>query len=144
MRRLFRALAPVVAVAAIALAGASSVFAAGAASSASLDWDYCYPAGATTTCYDVDGSIHYVDSAAGSSYTLHQIVRTTKFEDGVEVGSAMSTQVGRGFFQSDGTVVINTITNTRSSLGDEPCTYRLIARLVDYEAVVFNSVNTCL
>ena len=144
MRRLFRALALVIAAAALALAGATSVLAAGAASSASLDRDFCYPSGATTSCYDIDGSIHYVDSAAGSSYTLHQIVRTTRFEDGVEVGSAMSTQVGRGFFQSDGTVVINTIINTRSSLGDEPCTYRLIARLVDYEAVVLHEVSTCL
>jgi hypothetical protein len=32
---------------------------------------------------------------------------------------------------ADGTVVISTIINTRSSLNDEPCTYRLIARLVD-------------
>ena len=144
MRRLFNAFAPVVAAAAIALVGASSVFAGGAASSASLDANFCYPTGATTFCYNIDGSIHYVDAAAGSSYTLEQIVRTTKYENGVEVGSARSTQVGRGSFAADGTVVITTITNTRSSLDDEPCTYRLIARLVDYEAVVFQSVNTCL
>jgi hypothetical protein len=144
MRRLFLAFAPVVAAAALALAGASSVLAAGAASAASLDARFCYPTGATTFCYDIDGSIHYVDASAGSSYTLHEIVRTTKFENGVEVGSALSTQNGRGFFQADGTVVIKTTINTRSSLDDEPCTYRLIARLVDYEAVVFQSVNTCL
>jgi len=144
MRRLFHAFAPVVAAAALALAGASSVLAADAASSASLDANFCYPNGTTTFCYDIDGSIHYVDATAGSSYTLHEIVRTTKFENGVEAGSTMSTQVGRGFFQADGTVVINTIINTRSSLDDEPCTYRLVIRLVDYEAVVFQSVNTCL
>jgi hypothetical protein len=144
MRRLFHALAPVVAAAAIALAGASSVFAAGAASTASLDASFCHPTGAATFCYDIDGSIHFVDAAAGSSYTLQKTVRTTKFENGVEVGSAMSTQIGRGVFEADGTVVIATILNTRSSLGDEPCTYRLVARLVDYEAVVFQSVNTCL
>jgi hypothetical protein len=144
MRRLFRTLVPVVAAAAIALGGASSVFAAGAASSASLDASFCYPTGATTICYDIDGSIHFVDTAAGSSYTLQKIVRTTEFENGVEVGSAMSTQIGRGVFQADGTVVIDTIINTRSSLDGEPCTYRLIARLVDYEAVVFQTVNTCL
>ena len=144
MRRLFHAFAPVVAAAALALAGASSTLAAGAASSASLDANFCYPSGATTFCYDIDGSIHYVDATAGSSYTLQEIVRTTKFENGVETGSARSTQVGRGFFQADGTVVISTIINTRSSLNDDPCTYRLIARLVDYEAVVIQGVNTCL
>ena len=144
MRRLFQALGPVIAATALVLAGASSVFAAGQASSASLDANFCIPTGATTFCYDIDGSIHFVDAAAGSSYTLQEIVNTTKFENGVEVGSARSTQVGRGFFKADGTVVINTITNTRSSLGDEPCTYRLVLRLVDYEAVVFQSENTCL
>ena len=144
MRRLFHTFGLVVAAAALALAGASSVLAAGSASSASLDSSFCYPPGPTTSCYDIDGSIHYVDTTAGSSYTLHTIVRTTRFENGVEVGSAMSTQVGRGFFQADGTVVINTIIHSRSSLDDEPCTYRLVARLVDYEAVVFQSVNTCL
>ena len=144
MRRLFHTFAPVVAAAALALAGASSVFAAGQASSASLDANFCIPTGATTFCYDIDGSIHFVDATAGSSYTLEEIVRTTKFENGVEVGSARSTQVGRGVFKADGTVVIDTIINTRSSLDDEPCTYRLLARLVDYEAVVFQSENTCL
>ena len=144
MRRLFHAFVPAVAAAALALAGASSTLAAGASSSASLDANFCYPSGATTFCYDIDGSIHFVDATAGSSYTLHEIVRTTKIENGVEVGSAMSTQVGRGFFQADGTVVISTIINTRSSLNDEPCTYRLIARLVDYEAAVLQGVNTCL
>ena len=144
MRRLFHAFAPVVAAAALVLAGASSVFAAGQASSASLDANFCTPPGATTFCYDINGSIHFVDSTAGSSYTLEKIVRTTKFENGVETGSARSTQVGRGFFQADGTVVISTIINTRSSLNDDPCTYRLIARLVDYEAVVIQGVNTCL
>jgi hypothetical protein len=144
MRRLLRILGPTVAAAAIVMAGASSALAAGSASSASLDANFCYPTGATTYCYDIDGAIHFVDSAAGSAYVLEKNVRTTAYENGVEVGSSFSSQVGRGFFEADGTVVLQTITNTRSSLGDEPCTYRLVARLVDYEAVVYQSVNTCL
>jgi hypothetical protein len=144
MRRLLHLLAPALAAAVIALAGASSALAAGAASSASLDANFCYPSGSTTLCYDIDGSIHFVDSTAGSAYTLEKTVRTTKFEDGVEVGSAFSTQVGRGVFEADGTVVIDTIINTRSTLNVEPCVYRLVTRLVDYEAVVFQSVNTCI
>ena len=143
MRRFVFAFAPVIA-AALVLGGASSALAAGSASSASLDANFCYPSGATTFCYDIDGAIHYVDSSAGSAYTLHKTVRTTKFENGVEVGSAFSTQVGRGFLQANGTVVINTITNTRSTLNGEPCVYRRVVRLVDYEAVVYHSENTCL
>jgi hypothetical protein len=144
MRRFLRTLGPAIAAAAFVLAGASSALAAGAASSASLDANFCYPSGVATFCYDIDGSIHYVDATAGSSYTLEKTVRTTKFENGVEVGTAFSSQVGRGVFQADGTVVIETITNTRSSLNGEPCVYRLVLRLVDYEAVVLQEVSTCL
>ena len=144
MRRLFQSLAPVIAAAAFVLAGSSSALAAGDASSASLDANFCYPSGATTFCYDIDGSIHFVDSSAGSQYTLQKTVRTTKFENGVEVGKAFSTQVGRGTFQANGTVVIQTIINTRSTLDGDPCTYRLVLRLVDYEAVIDHDVNTCL
>jgi hypothetical protein len=144
MRRFLRILGPAVAAAAFVLTGASSAFAAGSASSASLDATFCYPSGATMFCYDIDGAIHFVDSIAGSSYTLEKTVRTTKYENGVEVGSAFSTQVGRGVFEADGTVVIETIINTRSSLNDAPCTYRLVVRLVDYEAVVHQTLNTCL
>ena len=144
MRRLLQLLAPALAATALALTMASSALAAGAASSASLDANFCYPTGAATFCYDIDGAIHYVDTNAGSAYTLEETVRTTKFENGVEVGSSFSTQVGRGVFEADGTVVINTIVNTRSTLNAEPCSYRLVIRLVDYEAVVFHSVNNCI
>jgi hypothetical protein len=143
MRRLFLSFAPVIAAAALVLGGATSAL-AGSASSASLDASFCYPSGSTTFCYDIDGSIHFVDSSAGSAYTLEKQVRTTKLENGIEVGSAFSTQVGRGFFQADGTAVVDTITNTRSTLNGEPCTYRLVLRLVDYEAVVIHEVSTCL
>ena len=144
MRHLLRAVAPIVAAAAFVVAGASSALAAGHASSASLDANFCFDSGAITYCYDIDGSIHYADSAAGSAYTLEKIVRTTKLQNGVSVGSAFSTQVGHGFFAADGTVVIDTITNTRSTLDGDPCVYRLVARLVDYEAGVIQTVNTCL
>lgn len=144
MRHFLHFAATAIATVALLLAGASSALAAGSASSASLDANFCYPSGAATFCYDIDGAIHFVDSTAGSSYTLEKNVRTTKYENGVKVGSAFSTQVGRGVFQADGTVVIDTITNTRSSLNDEPCAYRLVLRLVDYEAVVFQTLNTCI
>jgi hypothetical protein len=144
MRRFLRPFAMLLAAIAFVLAVAPSALAAGSASSASLDASFCYGSGSTLFCYDIDGSLHFVDSRAGSQYTLEKTVRTTKFENGIETGGAFSVQVGRGFFQADGTVVIDTITNTRSTLNGEPCVYRLVARLVDYEAVVIQTVNTCL
>jgi hypothetical protein len=143
MRRFFLSFAPVVAAAALVLGGASSALAA-SPSSTSLDASFCYPSGASTFCYDIDGAIHYVDSAAGSAYTLEQRVRTTRFENGIAVGSAFSVQKSRGVFRTDGTVVIDTVTHTHSTLDGEPCSYRLVLRLVDYEAVVDHEVNGCL
>jgi hypothetical protein len=144
MRRLFRQLAPVLAAAAIVMAGASSALAAAEPSAASLDANWCYQTGSTEYCYDIDGTIHYLNTTVGSSYTINKIVRTTVFESGEYAGETMSTQMSRGVFEEDGTVVIHTVINTRSTVGDEPCTYRLVLRLVDYEAVVYETTQTCI
>ena len=56
----------------------------------------------------------------------------------------MSVQMLRGVFQADGTVVTNAVTNTRSSLSGDQCSYRLVLRLVDYEAVVYQTYLGCL
>ena len=60
------------------------------------------------------------------------------------MGRAISATSGRTVFQADGTVVIHTVVTTHSTLGDEPCQYRLVIRLVDYEAVVSHEENGCL
>jgi hypothetical protein len=125
------------------VAGSSSVLASATPSSTSLDANWCFETGTTKYCYDIDGTIHYLDTSAGSSYTLNRITRTTVYESGQSTGEAMAVTMSRGVFEADGTVVIETVTNTRSTLGDEPCTYRLVLRLVDYEAVVYRTESTC-
>ena len=51
----------------------------------------------------------------------------------------------RGVFQADGTVVTNTVTNTRSSLSGDQCrTHCARTVLVDYEAVVYQTYLGCL
>jgi hypothetical protein len=142
MRSLIRLLAPVLAAGAIALAGGSSALAA-SPSTTSLDASWCYAAGATESCYEIDGTIHYLDTSAGSSVTMHKITRTTVYESGAYVGESMSVTMSRGAFEADGTVVIQTVTNTRSTVGGEPCTYRLVRRLVDFEAAVYQTTSTC-
>ena len=143
MRSLFRLIAPVLAAASIVLAGGSSALAAASPSSASLDASWCYETGSKTYCYDIDGTVHYLDTSAGSSVTINKITRTTVYESGQYAGETMSVTLSRGVFEADGTVVIQTVTNTRSDAGDEPCTYRLVLRLVDYEAVVYQTTLTC-
>jgi hypothetical protein len=143
MRHLFRLVAPVLAAFAIVLGGASSTLASASASSASLDANWCFQTGTTQYCYDIDGTVHYLDTSAGSSVTINQITRTTVYEAGAFAGETMAVQLNRGVFQADGTIVIQSVTNTRSTVGDEPCTYRLVLRLVDFEAVVYQTEQTC-
>ena len=143
MRSLFRLLAPALAAIAIALAGASSVLAT-APTTTSLDSSWCYQAGTTEYCYEFDGSAQYLDTNAGSSVMVHMITRTTVYESGQVVGETKAVTMGRERVAADGTVVIQTITNTRSTVGDEPCTYRLVLRLVDYEATVIHTTSTCV
>ena len=144
MRTLFRLAAPVLAAAAIALGSGSSALAAAAPSSASLDANWCYEDGTTRSCYDIDGTIRYLDTTAGSTVTVNEIVRTTVYESGAYAGETMSVQMLRGAFQADGTAITQTVVNTRSSVGGEGCTYRLALRLVDYEAVLVQGTSTCV
>jgi hypothetical protein len=144
MRTMPRLLASALAAAALLLVGTTSAFAAASPSSASLDANFCFQSGPKEYCYDMDGTVLYLDTTAGSSATLHQITRTTVSEDGEITGESMSVQMLRGVFQADGTVVINTVVNTQSSLSGDPCSYRLVLRLVDYEAVVYQTYLGCL
>jgi hypothetical protein len=143
MRHPFRFLAPVLAVAAIVLGGASSAFAAATPSSASLDANWCFQDASTQYCFDVTGTVQYLDTKPGSSVNIHQISRTTVYESGQLVGDAMSVTTDRFVFEADGTVVIQAVVHTRSTIGDEACTYHMVLRLADYEAVVYQVTSTC-
>jgi hypothetical protein len=143
MRQAFRILASLLAVTAIALAGASSALAAAEPTSVSLDANWCYTTGSTEYCYDIDGTIRYLDTAVGSMVTVNRTTRTTVYEAGEYAGETFAVTMSRSAVQPDGTVVIETITNTRSTAGEEPCEYRLVMRLVDYEAVVYRVEQTC-
>ncbi len=143
MRPVLRALAPIIAAVGIAIAASPSALAAAEPTSTSLDASFCYQAGVRQYCYEIDGTLRYLDTAAGSSIQVNKVTKTTAFEDGVEVGSAISASMGRSTFEADGTVVIDSVTHTHSTLGDEPCQYRLVLRLVDYEAIVLHEEATC-
>ena len=143
MRKLFRLAAPVLAAATIVLAGASSTLAAASPSSMSLDANWCFQDGTTRYCFDIDGTVHFLDTTVGSTVTLNKITRTTVYESGVYAGETMSVGMLRGSFQADGTVVMQSVINTRSTVNDEPCEYHMVLRLDDYEAVVYQVISTC-
>jgi hypothetical protein len=46
-------------------------------------------------------------------------------------------------FEADGTVVMQSLIHTRSNVGGEDCTYHMVLRLADYEAVVYRVTSTC-
>jgi hypothetical protein len=143
MRHLFRAFAPILAIAALVLVGGSSALAAASPTSASLDAEFCYENGTTQYCYEIDGTLRFLDTKVGSTVTLNKITRTTVYESGEYVGETMSVTMSRNAIQADGTVVVSTVVNTHSTVGDEPCEYRMVLRLVDYEAVVYQVTTTC-
>jgi hypothetical protein len=143
MRRPLRLIAPVLAVAAIVLGGASSALAAATPSSASLDATWCFQDASTQYCFDVTGTVQYLDTKIGSSVNIHEITRTTVYESGQYLGESMSVETLRGVFEADGTVVFQSLVHTRSTVGDEACTYHMVLRLADYEAVVYQVTSTC-
>jgi hypothetical protein len=143
MRNPLRLIAPALAVAAIVLGGASSALAAATPSSASLDANWCFEDGSTQYCFDVTGTVQYLDTQVGSTANIHQITRTTVYESGEFVGDSMSVSTDRFAFQADGTVVIQAVVHTRSTVGDEACTYHMVLRLADYEAVVYQVTSSC-
>jgi hypothetical protein len=89
------------------------------------------------------GSVQYLDTKAGSTVNIHEITRTTVSDSGQVVGESMSVTADRGVFQADGTVVFQSVVHTRSTVGGGACTYRMVVRLVDYEAVVYQVTSTC-
>jgi hypothetical protein len=143
MRKLFRLAAPVIAATAIALGSGSAALAATTPTSASLDANWCFQDGSTQYCFDVDGRVQFLDTTVGSSVTINQTTRTTVYESGVYAGETFSVQMMRGVFEADGTVVTQSVVNTRSTVNGEDCTYRMVLRLSDYEAVVYQVTSTC-
>jgi hypothetical protein len=143
MRHPLRVLAPVLAVAALVLGGASSALAGATPSSASLDASWCFDDVSRQYCFEVTGTVKYLDTKLGSSANIHEITRTTFYEAGQYIGESMDVTADRFFFGADGTVVMQSVVNTRSTLGDEACTYHMVLRIANYEAVVDRVASTC-
>jgi hypothetical protein len=143
MRRPLRLLAPILAVAVLVLGGASSALAAASPSTASLDASWCFDDLTRVYCFEVTGTVNYLVTKLGSSANIHEITRTTFYEAGQYIGESKDVTADRFFFGADGTVVMHSVANTRSTLGDEACTYHMVLRIANYEAVVDHVASTC-
>jgi hypothetical protein len=67
-----------------------SALAAAAPSSASLDSNWCFQDGSRQYCFDVTGTVQYLDTKVGSSVNIHEITRTTVYESGQFVGDSIT------------------------------------------------------
>jgi len=143
MRSLFRFVAPVIAAGAIVLAGSSAALAAATPTSASLDAEWCFDDVVRVYCFDVEGTVMFLDNKAGSSVNVHERTVTTYYEGGAYAGESRSVEMFRGVFQNDGTVVMQSKINTKSTAFGEDCSYRMVLKIVDYEAVVDHVKSTC-
>ena len=143
MRKLFRLVAPVIAATAIALGSGSAALAAATPTSLPLDANWCFQDGIVEYCFDVDGRVQFLDNKVGSSVTVHEITRTTYYVSGQYAGESKSVEMLRGVFQADGTAVMQSAVHTRSTAYGEGCSYHMVLRLADYEAVVYQVTSTC-
>ena len=148
MRPIARLLAPLLAAATIALAGASPALAA--SGNAASPWSYdlhaewCFDdAPGYLYCFDVEGKAQFVDNVAGSSVTITERFHTTVFEDGAVVGESTVVSLDRGVYQADGTVTTQAVSHTRATFGDQTCRVSVVFRMADYELVVDRVASTC-
>jgi hypothetical protein len=149
MRLIARAIAPILAAAAIALAGGAPAVLADSENAAqpwSLDLraEWCFDdSPGYLYCFDVKGKAQFVDNKAGSSVTITERNHTVVSKDGVVVGEDTTVSLLRGVYQEDGTVVTQERVHTRATFGDESCQYSSIYRIVDFELVLDHVRSTC-
>jgi hypothetical protein len=65
----------------------------------------------------IPGHVHDLDNKVGSSVTINSTTRTTVYESGQYAGESKSVEPFRGVFGADGTVVMQSVIHTRSSVG---------------------------
>ncbi len=143
MHRLVRLLAPVLAVAALAVAGGSQALAA-SPTSQDLSDAWCFDDSPWYTyCFDVTGKAEFTDSKPGSAVIVHQKVVTTISLGGVVLGQSTELTNDRFFFGNDGVAVYHTVTNTKSRFLDETCHYQAVLQIRDFDVTIDHVNSSC-
>jgi hypothetical protein len=146
MRSLIRIVAPLVAVLAIALGGASSALAAspsGSSYSWDLDASWCHDDVVLVYCFDVSGKAQFVANDRRESVVTTQRFQTTIYKDGVQVGESTEVSLDKFSIRPDGTYVQQEVVHTTSVYGDEVCSIQIVWRQAAFETVVDHWSGGC-
>ena len=143
MRSLIRIVAPVLAVAAIALGGASSTLADSSSPGWSVNDAWCFGTEAYTTCFEVKGRVQLTLSEGTNGIVINVREHAEHFVDGDLVAVTDELAHERFAVNGSGTYTTQVVTHTRVAEGDVTCQYQLVYRIVDYDLVTDHQGGTC-
>ncbi len=143
MHRLPRVIAPLLAVAAIVIAGGSQALAA-SPTSMDLKDSWCFDDTPWYVyCFEVTGKAQFTDSKPGSAVVIHQKTVTTISQNGVVLGTSTDLTNDRFFFGNDGVAVYHTVQNSKSDWLGEKCHYQAVLQIKDFTVTIDHVNSSC-
>jgi len=143
MTRLVRLVAPLVAAAALVIAGSSQALAA-APTSMNLADSWCFDDTPWYVyCFDVTGKAEFTDTKPGSAVIVHQKTVTTISQNGAVLGTSTDLVNDRFFFGNDGVAVYHTVTNSKATWLGERCHYQAVLQIKDFDVTIEHVNSSC-
>ena len=143
MRSLVRIVAPVLAVMAIALGGASSTLAASHSPGWSVNDAWCNGDEAFLICFEVKGRVQLQLSEGSNGIVVNVREHASFYEQGVLVAETDEMTHERFAVNGSDTYTTQVVTHTRVTEGDVTCHSQLVYRIVDFDLVTDHQGGTC-
>ena len=143
MRSLVRIVAPVLAVVAIALGGASSTLAASQSPGWSVDEAWCNGDDAFLICFEVKGRVQLMLTDNTSAVVVNVREHASFYEQGALVAETDEVTHERFAVNGSGVYTTQVVTHTRVADGDVTCQSQLVYRIVDFDLVTDHQGGTC-
>jgi hypothetical protein len=143
MHRFARIVAPLVATAALLIAGGSQALAVSPVKE-DLSDSWCFDDTPWYVyCFDVTGQAQYVDSPSAETVMIHQKTVTTVSQNGVVLGTSTDIVNDKFTFHPDGTTVYHTVTNSMARFADQQCHYQTVLRIADFDWKIEHVNSSC-
>lgn len=138
-----RILAPLLALAAIALGGASTTVAASSSPGWSVNEAWCNGDDAFMTCFDVKGRVQLMLTERTSAVVVNVREHAAHYVTGALV--AETDEVTHERFAVNGSDIYTTqvVTHTRVADGDVTCQFQVVYRIVDFDLITDHEGGTC-
>jgi hypothetical protein len=143
------AVAPVLAVIAIALGGASSTLAAAPSSTAAsgggwnIDEAWCNGDETFMICFEVSGHVQLMLSGSTSAIVINHKEHADFYVQGSLVAATDEFAHERFAVNPNDVYTTQVVTHTRVAEGDVTCQYQLVYRIVDFDLVTDHQAGTC-